>query len=160
MTDLIQYDLVEIESSIQELPDGRAKVVKELHPTMPVGKIYATKGNGVYWLKKKLGVIEHEHRGADKTPRAITASKTLATRYYQQTGRRIDLEMEQEQQLVQMMFETASQIEDPEARFTALEKATAAQSRFNKTWLPFLEQKLGTLQSTQTLEEKVGLDDL
>lgn len=155
-----EYTEADIESAFDELPDGRAVVNTELHPTMPVGKIYATKGNGVYWLKKKLGLVDHQHRGADKKLRHLHTSKTLATRYYETTGRNIVREMEQEQLLVQMMFDTAAQIRDPEERFKALEKATAAQSRFNKTWSPYLEQKLGTLQSSQTLEEKLTLEDI
>ena len=160
--DIIKKEITEdmIERAIVELPDGRAQVIEDLGIRgVPNGKIYATRGNGVYWMKKKSGLIEHEHRGKDKVPRPIAASKTLAARYYQQTGRRLDLEMEQEQLLVQMMFDTAALIEDPKERFTALKEATAAQSRFNKTWLPFLEQKLGTLQSSQTLEERQSLSD-
>ena len=125
---------LDIAKMFEDLPDGRAKHIE-------TGKIYATRGNGEYWMKKKYGLVEHEHRGKDKKIRPLAASKTVATRYYQQTGRNIIREMEQEQLLVQMMFDTAAVIENPEERFHALEKATSAQSRFNKTWLPYLEQK-------------------
>ena len=116
-----------------------------------------------YWLEIAAGLRErdenHGQRGKDKAlVRAIPASKTLATRYYEQTGRRIDGEMIKQREMVEIMFTTASEIEDAEVRFEALNKAQAAMAKFNSTWLPYMEQKLGTLQSTGTLEDKISLE--
>ena len=115
-----------------------------------------------YWLEIAAGLRKksdnHGVRGKDINPRAIPASKTLATRYYEQTGRRIDKEMVAQREMVQIMFETAAEIEDSEARFAALNQAQSAMAKFNQTWLPYMEQRLGTLQSEQTLEDKISLE--
>lgn len=116
-----------------------------------------------HWLEIAAGLkVQPEgqgNRGKDINARAIPASKTLATRYYEQTGRRLDLEMVKHREMVEIMYQSASEIEDPEARFAALEKATSAMEKFNRQWSPYLEQKLGTLQSTTTLEEKMSLEE-
>ena len=157
----MDYTEEDINGMFTEQPDGRAVALIDC-PELKLeqGKIYATKGNAVYWAKKRAGLVSHTSRGKDISVRPLPASKTLATRYYENTGRNIIKEMEDERQLVQMMFDTASNIEDPHQRFLALDKCTAAQSRFNKTWTPYLEQKLGTLQSTSTIEDKISLDDI
>ena len=119
-----------------------------------------------YWRKVKAGEIAMPEgigkRGKDKptTMRKIPASKTIATRYYENTGRRIDQDMADQRMMVDMMFDAASAIHDPEDRFNALDKAQAAMTKFNQTWLPYTERKLGTLQSTTTVEEHQSLDDI
>ena len=116
-----------------------------------------------YWNKVKAGELPMPKgigkRGKDKVVRAIPASKTVATRYYEKTGRRMDVEMAEQQATIQLMFEAAGQMEDPMDRFTALDKCQAAQAKFNTTWLPYVEQKLGTLQSTTTVEEHKSTDE-
>ena len=117
-----------------------------------------------YWEDYRNGKVKlkegHGVRGKDKNPRNIPGSKTLATRYFEQTGRRIDQEMADQQAMIQMMFDAASRMEDDQERFNALSKVTAEQAKFNSQWAPFLEQKLGTLQSDMTVEQHKSLDDV
>lgn len=117
-----------------------------------------------YWNEVKAGLrplpANHGIRGKDKNPRPIPASKTLATRYHERTGRRLDMEMEDQRIMVDMMFRAAAEIPDATERFQALNQAQQAMADFNKTWLPYTEQKLGALKSEQTLEEKQSLDDI
>lgn len=119
-----------------------------------------------YWESYNRGEValgeNHGVRGKDKpgTMRKVSSTdKTVAKRYYEKTGRTMDVEMADQKAMVQMMFDTASEIEDPETRFNALERAQNAQAKFNQTWLPYTEQKLGVLQSTTTLEDKISLED-
>ena len=124
------------------------------------------RGGGVrkHWLEIKAGFKEQPdgqgQRGKDKpdTVRKISASKTIATRYYERTGRRFEQEMQMEKEMIHLMFEAAAEMEDPQERFQALEKAQKAQATFNKTFAPYLEQKLGTLQSERTVESARDAD--
>lgn len=120
-----------------------------------------------YWEKYRNGEVQlgenHGKRGKDKpgTVRKISSNdKTLATRYYERTGRRLDVEMENQRDMIQMMFDAASEIGDPEKRMDALYKAQQAMATFNQTFLPYMEQKLGELKSESTVEQKMSLDDV
>lgn len=99
-------------------------------------------------------------RGKDKptTVRKISASKTIATRYYERTGRRIEQEMELQRELINTMLIEASEIEDPQERFTALRQAQDALAKFNNMALPYMESKQGTMKSEQTVEEARSAD--
>lgn len=138
----------------KETPEEALEILKSGVDIHPVKR---------HWLEIAAGLKptpeNHGNRGKDKGVRAIPASKTLATRYYEKTGRRIDNEMESQRQMVEIMFQSAAEIEDPTERFSALAKATDAMAKFNTTWAPYLEQKLGTLQSETTLEERMSLEE-
>ncbi len=167
MSDLIikrEFTEELIEQFVDTTPDGRGIVncdIPELN--VPCGKIYGSRGNGIYWIKKKAGLIgeaAHNSRGKDKKPRRPHGKASLADRYFRMTGKNITYEMEAEAQQVEMMAETAAQISDPVARFKALEAATKARNAFSRAWAPYMERKLGTLKSEQSAEQHLGLDDL
>ena len=162
MTELTKtYTLSELENMVEDMPDGRAMISVDCPELNLVkGTIYATPGVCRYWVKKKAGLVHHEPRGPDINVRKNPAQKTVALRYRQQTGRRIEDDMEQEQLMVKMMFECATQMSDPQERFAALRDANKAQNSFNKTWAPYLEHKLGVLNTVETVEDKISLDDV
>lgn len=119
-----------------------------------------------YWEAYRRGEVtlaeNHGVRGKDKptTFRKVTATdKTLAARYHEKTGKSAVGAMANEQGMIDLMMEAASQIEDDETRFSMLSKAQAAQNKFNTTWAPYLEQKLDNIKSDQRLEDKISLDD-
>ena len=99
-------------------------------------------------------------RGKDHpdTIRPISASKTIATRYYERTGRRIEQELEQQRDLINTMLLEVCEIEDTQERFAALAKAQDALAKFNNMVLPYMETKMGTLQTEQTVEEARSAD--
>ena len=119
-----------------------------------------------YWEAYRKGEVtlaeNHGVRGKDKpgTMRKITSTdKTMATRYYERTGRRLDMEMADERALIEIMLQGAMGEEDPDVQFEKVDKARKALSDFNTRWAPYLEQKLDTLKSDQKLEDKISLDD-
>ena len=119
-----------------------------------------------YWQDYREGKItlaeNHGVRGKDKpgTIRKITSTdKTMATRYYERTGRRLDMEMADERALIEIMLQGAMGEEDPDVQFDKVDKARKALSDFNTRWAPYLEQKLDTLKSDQKLEDKISLED-
>ena len=57
------------------------------------------------------------------------------------------------------MVEEATKIEDDDARMEALNSVYDKLAAFNATFAPYMEQKLDTLKSTQTIEDKISLDD-
>ena len=148
-------ELIITDDMFEDLGDGRVKRISD-------GKIYANMGIAKHWTAVSNGLKQHTGRGKDApdTMRPLPGSKTIATRYYERTGRNVIVEMEQQQLLCQLMFESAGQIDDPIKRFHALDKAQAAQAKFNQTYLPYLEQRLGTLRSESTVEQQRSLDDV
>ena len=119
-----------------------------------------------YWEAYRRGEVElgenHGKRGPDKpeTVRAIGDNRTLQQRYFERTGRRMDQEMSAEREMIDMMFLEASECDDPERRFDLLARCQQAQAKFNTTWARYTEHALGTLQTEQTIEEKLSLDDV
>lgn len=119
-----------------------------------------------WWKKYHRGEVQlspnHGKRGKDKpeTIRKIKATdKTLANRYYERTGRRLEIEMQNQRDMIELMVREAGDIEDQEKRFEALARAQSAMATFNQTFLPYLEQKLGELKSDIKLEDKISLED-
>ena len=98
-------------------------------------------------------------RGLDRKPRKKAGSKTVGQRYYEATGRSITTDIRQHREKVDMMFDTASQIEDPTARFKALESATRAEKEFQAIWLPYQASKHQSMKVEMTVEEALSLDD-
>ena len=120
-----------------------------------------------HWLEVKAGLKptpdNHGVRGKDKptAPRQVRKAVSVAQRYHDITGgRSIEQDMHTQQQMIQLMFEEAANMDEPEERFKALTACQKAQADFNKTWLPYLEQRLGTLQSTSTVEDQKDWDSL
>ena len=120
-----------------------------------------------HWLEVKAGLKPQSEgigqRGKDKptAPRQVRKAVSVAQRYHDITGgRSIEQDMHTQQQMIQLMFEEAANMDEPEERFKALTACQKAQADFNKTWLPYLEQRLGTLQSTSTVEDQKDWDAL
>lgn len=139
----------------KETPEEALRILSTETDIHPIRRHWLEVAAGLKAMPENIG-----KRGKDKGVRAIPGSKTLATRYYERTGRRIDQEMEAERDMVEIMFQAAAEMEDPEARFAALDKAQKAMSAWNRNWTPYLEQKLGTLQSTDTVEGRRTLEDV
>ncbi len=125
------------------------------------------RGDGLkkYWEQVRNGERELPEnigkRGKDKpgTVRPIGDNRTLQARYYERTGRRMDMEMADERAMIDMMFDAASEIDDPVERLNQLAKVQSAQSKFNANWARYTEHQLGTLKTEQTVEDKISLDD-
>ena len=120
-----------------------------------------------YWEDYRAGKVElrpnHGMRGKDKpeTIRPIQAqSKSLAVRYYERTGRRLDKEMADEQKMIEMLMNLAMESDDKDDAFDKLNQVRRAQSEFNSKWAPFLEQKLDTKKSNEKIEDTLTLDDV
>ena len=120
-----------------------------------------------FWDDYRNGKAElgenHGKRGKDKpeTFRKISSTdKTFSTRYYERTGRTFDKEIATQRALIDIMIDEASQIEDDEERMKALNNAYDRLAAWTATFAPYMEQKLDTLKSTETIEDKISLDDL
>ena len=120
-----------------------------------------------FWDDYRNGKAElgenHGKRGKDKptTFRKISSTdKTFSTRYYERTGRTFDKEIATQRALIDIMIDEASQIEDDDERMKALNNAYDRLATWTATFAPYMEQKLDTLRSTETMEDKLSLDDL
>lgn len=102
----------------------------------------------------------HGKRGPDKKPRSPRGKKTLQARYFEATGRKIEDDMKAQREKVDMLYECAKMFNDPDERMAALEKAHNAEDKFNKTWLPYFQSKMGTIQTQVEEEDLVSLDDI
>ena len=120
-----------------------------------------------HWLQVKAGLKAMPEdigkRGKDlpTSPRQVRKKVSVAQRYYEITGgRSIEQDMKTQQQMIQLMFDEASAIDSAEKRFKALAECQRAQSDFNRTWLPYLEVKLGTMKTETTVEEMQDWESL
>ena len=120
-----------------------------------------------YWEAYRNGDAElsenHGKRGKDKptTFRKISSTdKTLSTRYFERTGRTFDKELANQRAFLDAMLEEATKMEDDDARLEALNDVYDKLAAFNATFAPYMEQKLDTLRSTETIEDKLSLDDV
>ena len=95
-------------------------------------------------------------RGPDKIPRD---KKSFAARYMAFSGRNVERDMWEQQKSINEMQELANNVNDPEKKFKMLAEVNKAQAAYNRIWTPYLEHKLGSLETEQTAEDQISLDD-
>ena len=102
----------------------------------------------------------HGKRGPDKNPRPPKDKKSFAFKYYEKTGRTIQQDMKDQQSSIDEMKALAKEINDPEVKFQMIKDINTAQDKYNRQWAPYLQSKLGVIQTDIKDEDTESLDDI
>ncbi len=115
-----------------------------------------------YWDDVNAGKVEHNGRGPDKKPRANTGTmKSFEKRYYESTGRRIQDDMREQQEEIQLMKQIAMAMgNDPAEQFKLLKEVNSLRDKYNRQWAPYLQGKKGMIENTAKEDEYESLDDI
>lgn len=107
-------------------------------------------------------VENHGKRGPDTKPRPPRDKKSFQARYYDATGRTVNMDMRRMQERIASMQQLADNMgnENPKQKFDMLKEVQQMEDKFYKTFGPYMLQKQGTMKTETVEEDMVSLDDV